>query len=503
MERAPATPERRGRTLATLGILIGIALGALDATVVGPAMPRIVASLQGVELYFLVTAAFMVTSTSTTPVWGRLLDLFGRRPFHLIGVVLFLGGSVLCGSAHSMTQLVLFRAIQGLGAGALIPVSFTMVADLYPLEERGKVQGFVAAVWGLSSIIGPPMGGFITKHFGWPWVFYVNVPIGLLSTLLVQSMWKEPPLPLTRRRLDIAGATCMLLAAGAFMTGCALLNTTGCSSPTRISFGAAALSTVLLVFFERQAADPFIAHDLFRIHLFSAGIACGACAAICLFCTTTYVTLFMQAVVGSDEVAAGMVLLPMCLTWVICSGVASPLSLRLGYRRIAIFGMALCAIAYALLIRLTASSVWLHVAIPMGILGAGLGSTLTPLLIAAQNAVPRQKLGAATSLTQFSRTICASIAIAIMGVVLTATIAPRIPPGLRPDDILNYAKRATLSLDALSSICDAIALGMHRVFLIGLGASVAGLACACFLPGGTGRTLAHPGEHNQPSARTC
>ncbi len=490
-EQEAVAPRRAHRPLATLGVLVGLALGALDATVVGPAMPQIVDALNGVELYFLVTAVFLVTSTATTPVWGRLLDLFGRRVFHLVGVIVFLTGSALCASAHSMLELVIFRGIQGLGAGALIPASFTMVADLYPLEERAKMQGLVGAVWGLSSIVGPPLGAYLTNHWGWRSVFYVNLPIGLFAAVLVQSVWKEPPLPKRRRRVDAQGAALTLAAAGTFLAGCALMNH-GHRGWMIASFAGAAVATVALVFVERRAADPFIVGELFRIRLFSAGVACGAFAAVCLFCTTTYVALYMQAVLGSSVMDSGVVLVPMTFGWVLFSGVASPLSLRIGYRAITAVGMALAAGAYAYLYTLGAEGTFWKVAVALGFLGAGVGSVLTPLLIAAQNAVPKDRLGAATSLTQFSRTMVSVVGVAIMGVMLQTAMAPLLPPGFDAGDIVNRAKCAKLPPETLALLRDAVAAGMHHVFLIGLVAALAGFACAFALPSGSGRSLALP-----------
>jgi len=481
---------RPRRGLATLGILVGLALGALDATIVGPALPRIVASLQGVELYFLVTSAFLVTSTSTMPVWGRLLDLHGRRPFHLAGIVLFVGGSALCGASQSMTQLVAFRAVQGLGAGALLPASFTMIADLYPLEERGKMQGLVAGVWGLSAVVGPPLGALITQALGWRWVFYVNVPIGLAAAALVLATWREPERAPGRRKIDVWGASHTLAAAGFFMAGCALLNRTGAGGATLACFGVSLIAAVLLVLTERRAADPFIVHELFRIRIFSAGLACGACAAIGLFCVTTYVTLHMQAVLGSTVLESGLVLLPMTVGWILVTGLASRFCLRIGYRGLALAGMAMIVAGFSMILLMGGAGTWTRVAVALTITGAGTGSVMTPLLIAAQNAVAKEKLGAATSLTQFSRSMAGAVGVAVMGVLLASTMAPRVPPGLRPDDVLNPMKLQALAPEALAALRGAVAAGMHNVFLVGLGAGVVGLFCALLVPGGSGRDLA-------------
>ncbi|MBI2932642.1 MAG: MFS transporter, partial [Planctomycetes bacterium] len=363
--------------------------------------------------------------------------------------------------------------------------------DLYPLEERGKMQGLVAAVWGFSSIVGPLVGGVLTDHLSWRWVFFVNVPIGVLAASIVQIAWKEPARRNTGRRVDVAGAVFTLSAAGLFMAACAMLNRGGLSPVTIACFAASVAAAAGLVLAERRASDPFIAYELFRIKLFSTGVACGAFASIALFCATTYITLYMQAVLGSSAQASGFVLVPMTMGWVLMSGVASPLSLHIGYRPLALVGMALATAAYALLAPLGAHATWLQVAVPLGLLGMGLGSVLTPLLIAAQNAVPKEKLGSATSLTQFCRTMVAAVGVAVMGVILTVTMAPRMPAGLHPDDVLNAIKRSSLAPQTLASIRDAIAAGLHGVFLVGLFAGVAGFLSALLLPRGSGRALAH------------
>ncbi len=483
----PAPPRR---ILATSGILIGILLGAVDGTVVGTAMPTAIADLGGVHIYFLVFSAFMLASTVSLPVWGRLSDIYGRRWFHLAGVLLFIGASALCGLARTMGEMAAFRALQGIGAGGLLALSFTMVADLYPLEQRARMQGVISGVWGLASLMGPPLGGWLTQNFSWRWVFFVNIPVGLLSAVLVQAAWKGEGRR-ERGRPDIPGAVLLALASFVLMMAFAFAGRRGWAGPWTLGcLAGAGILAALLVLVERRSPDPFLTYDLFRIPLFAAGAATGVCAIICMFAATTYMPLFVQGVIGTSALKAGMVLVPMTLTWCVFSASSGFLLLRLGYRTLAVTGMTLASAAYFLLLRVDASATWVGVAAPMVVLGAGLGMTVAPLLIAAQNAVPRSQLGAATSLTQFARAMGGAIAVAVMGILMSSALQERLGAGAGtadPDAIITLRDR--LPPGELRVLVGSLAAGLHRVFQLALAIALAGLACAFTIPRGKAQDL--------------
>ena len=493
----------RERKIATLGILIGIFLGALDATIVGTSMPTIVARLGGISIYFLVFSVFLVANVVSVPIFGRLSDLYGRRRLHLLGVAIFIGSSMLCGLSRSMFQLILFRGLQGIGAGCLVALSFTMIGDLYPLQQRAKMQGAISGIWGIASLAGPLAGGFITQHWGWPWVFYVNAPFGVVAGVLVQSAWRDVRGP-ERRKLDLPGAVLLTLAAGAFLSALTLVGRGfGWTSPWPLGlFGATILLVALLTFVERRADSPFLAYDLYRIRLFATGALTGCCAITCLFATTSYMPLFVQGVVGGSPTRAGMILIPMMLTWVLGSGISGFALLRLGYKKLALAGMVSVTVGYVLLTRLDADATWMRTALPLLFVGIGLGFTIPPLLIAAQNAVPKEKLGAATSLTQFTRTLGGALGVALMGTLLSATLTSRRPnvAGVpSPDAIVDPLTRRNLPEAVRDLWRLPLAAGLHRVFVVGAIAGGLGILLALSIPKGRAQDHVAQGDAGKPT----
>lgn len=469
------------RAPATAGILIGLLLAALDNTLVGPIMPLIMAELEGMELYALPMVTFAVAQTLSLPVWGKLADLRGRRRFHLLGVVLFLGGAALSAQAPSLSLFVAFRTLQGLGAGALMALSFTMIGDLYQGPQRAKIQGAVGGVWALAALVGPFLGGLVAQHASWRWVFYLNIPVGILSASLIQASWKEGE----RRpdaRLDVPGAILMALAATALISGFSAGGRSGWGSAAAVgSFVAALVLTACLVAVERRARDPFLAYHFYRIPLFGRGAAAGVCAMTCLFGAVIYIPLFLIGVKGLDPVRAGSVLFPMMIPWVLCSSLSGFLVVRLGYRALATIGMALCLAAFLLLFRMNEQNTWLQVAGAMMLLGAGLGVTIAPLLTAAQNVVPRERLGAATSLIQFTRAFGGAIGISLMSSLMAGALGSQ----ARDLDANLIGRRlASLPPDQVRALTATLLAGLHRVFLFGVGAAALGVLIALTIPGG-------------------
>lgn len=479
MGRMIAAPNR---VRATIGILVGLLLGAIDGTVVATALPRMMDDLGGLKLYFLPTAAFMLASTVSMPIWGRLSDIYGRARFHLFAVIVLMIGSALCGMAHSMTQLSAFRAVQGLGGGGLISLSFTMIGDLYELEQRAKIQGAISGVWGLASLVGPPLGGLITDYFSWRGVFYLNIPVGIVSAVLVRMSWREEKRE-ARGKLDVAGAVLLALTSACLIAAFSLAGHKGWTSTHALgAFATAALLIAVLVGVERKMPDPFLAYDLFRIRLFGSGAAVGVCAVTCLFAAVTYVPLFITGVLGKSSSSAGSVLWPMMVPWMTCSAMSGLLLRRFSYRLLALTGMAFCAGAFFGLDRLGASSTWWKVALDLVLLGAGLGLTVAPLLIAAQNAVPKPRLGAATSLTQFTRSMGGAIGISLMGSLLAAALGGKDPEGL-------IKARAQMSPEALQALVASLVNGLHHAFRAGVCVAVLGTLLALTIPPGKARDL--------------
>jgi EmrB/QacA subfamily drug resistance transporter len=474
-----APPNRK---VATAGILVGLLLSALDGTLIATALPKILGELNGLSFYFLPSALFMIFQTVSMPLWGRLSDRYGRRRFHLAAVLILVAGSVLCGMSRSMSTLVAFRAVQGLGAGGLMSLSFTMIADLYDLEERAKMQGAISSVWGIAALIGPLLGGWMANTFGWPSIFFLNIPVGIVTALLVQSSWHDRPSE-GKGRIDFAGAALLALAAGALLAGFQFAPREGWAGPhTLKSFTAAGIAAIVLVFVERATADPFLAFDLYKNRLFTTGAATGVCAMICLFSAIMHVPLLVVGVLRESFQRGGLMLTCMMLPWMICSAMTKPLLKKFSYRTLSIVGMLLSGAAYAMLWRVELGAGLTPVILAMVLLGTGLGLTVAPLLIAAQNAVTKDRLGTATSLTQFTRSMGSAVGLAMMGTLLLSPFG-----GVEPAGLLDF--RAKFDPDHLKTIVAPLLTGLHHVFLATVVFAVLGVVLALSIPSGKAADL--------------
>ena len=465
-EEHPSVSLVRRRWI-TAGLLLGMSLGALEATVVGTAMPTIIATLGGLSHYSWVFSAYLLTSTATVPIWGRLSDLFGRRRIYLLGVAFFLVGSVLAGAADSMPVLILARAIQGLGTGAIIPLSMTIVGELYELSERARAQALFSGVWGLASIAGPLVGGYITDSLSWRWVFYINLPFGLLAFAVIAFAY--PPMRLLRQvRVDWAGAA--LLFAGISTLLVAIGGEMGAFAPW---LAASIVLLALFVHVERRAPEPILPMDLLRTPVMSSSLLVVFLVGFALFGAIAFIPLYVQTVIGGTATQAGQVLTPLFLGWVTMSIVGARATVRLGYRIVAITGSALMTVGFIGLTMLSAESSRAVLFAWCAIVGSGMGLQMLSLLLAVQHGVARSRLGIATSLSQFSRSVGAAVGVAAMGALLTRGLhgAP-MPQAGQAMDV------TALSLPLRLLFADAL----HQVFLAGAVVSGAGLVATLFLP---------------------
>ncbi len=502
-EPVPLTPSQQ--KIVTFGVMLGLFLGALESTVVGTAMPTVIASLGGLHIYSWVFSAYILTSTVTVPLWGRLSDLYGRKRFILAGIAIFLVGSALSGAATSMGQLVLFRALQGLGAGALLPLGMTIIGEIYSLEKRARMQGLFSGVWGLASIIGPLIGGFITDHLSWRWVFYINIPFGIAAALLIGLALVEPRDHRKRVSIDYAGAITLTLLA-------TLLLVTLGQQDWGIFLKLGLLSVCALLVFvflavERRASEPIVPLSLFRHRIFSVSSANGFFVGMAMFGSLSFIPLFVQGVIGTTATEAGTALTPFMLCWVGFSIVGSRLILKIGYRPTTLIGVGLLVLGFWGLATLNAQATRLAVMGYLAIAGAGMGFSMVTLLIAVQTSVPRDQLGIATSGTVFFRSIGGAVGVAVMGAVLStqmnsqATQLPELgsllPPEklmdlLRhPDALLSPAARAQLPAPVESALQQILATALHWVFVVGLVVAIFALIVTLFLPKGTAHEHAH------------
>ena len=346
----------RRRWAVTIGVMTGMFIAALEATVVGTAMPTVIASLGGLNHYSWVFSAYLVTSTVTVPVWGKLSDIYGRRILYQIGIVIFLIGSILSGMSDTMTQLIIYRAIQGLGAGALVPLGMTIIGDIFTIEERAKMQAYFSGVWGLSSVVGPIVGGFITDQISWRWVFYINVPIGIVAALIIGFALKEPKLT-EKPKIDYAGAGILMLAISllmlAMVEGSASIATL--LSPENVLLIVSSILLLLLfAWIEKRASDPVIPFDLFKNRTISVAVGAGFLAGVAMFGAISFVPLFAQGALGSTATEAGSLLTPLMLSWVAMSIVGGRVLLKVGFRKMTLTGFVVLTIGFVFLSHVSA-----------------------------------------------------------------------------------------------------------------------------------------------------
>ncbi|MFL5734371.1 MAG: MDR family MFS transporter [Chloroflexia bacterium] len=418
------------RPLLILGLIAATALSALDGTVVATALPTIVGVLGGLPLYSLVISVYFLTSTTTVPLYGKLSDMYGRKPVFMVGAGIFVVGSALCGFAWDMPSLIVFRGLQGLGAGAVLPVSLTLIGDLFDLEERARLQGVFGAVWGISSIIGPLIGGAIVQFFDWRWVFFVNVPVGIASSLLIFLYLREPRVH-TRERVDIAGAVLLTVGVALLLVGIQAGGRAGWLSPTTwLALGGAVVLLVAFGFVERRAPAPLLTLDLLTRPIIAIPCLVGLLAGGVLVGFAAYVPPLVQGAWGGTPTEAGLMVAPLSLGWPLASSQTGRLIRNFGYRPLVLGGMFILVAGTLLLLLaflpVVASNPALRSSVVVAatfVAGAGFGFSTTSMLIAVQNSVSWSERGIATASVQFFRNMGNTLGSAILGSVLTATLA--------------------------------------------------------------------------------
>ena len=416
--------ENSSRTqvvLATLGVAMALLLAALDQTVVGVAMPRIVSELHGLDLYAWVTTAYLITSTALVPVAGKLGDMFGRKPFMVAGMIGFIAASALCGISQNMFELVLFRALQGVFGGVLFASTFAVLADVFPPEQRAKMSGVFGAVFGLSSVIGPSLGGFLTDGPGWRWVFYVNIPLGVAATILVATQ-----LPFVRsqarlRDIDFVGTALLMAGLTPLLIALSMLRDHAWLSVQVLGLlGVAGFMLVAFFVTERRVEHPIVPFHLFRLNVFAVPALVAFFSAIGMFGAIVFVPLVYQGVLGVSASNSGQLLTPMMLAVVVTATATGALISRIpNYRFVGTAALAAMIIGLVLLAQVGPSSSPWEVTRDIIIIGAGLGVTFPLSLVVVQAGLPHQLVGVATSQITFWRSLGGTIGTAVLGAILT------------------------------------------------------------------------------------
>ena len=466
----------RKKWLVVIAVDMAMALAALDSTIIGTAMPTVVASLGGLSLFSWVFSIYLLTSTAALPIFGRLSDLFGRRKMFVVAIWIFTGASALCGLATSMVLLIAGRALQGIGAGGTFALSQAVFAEVFPPHERGRMQGYLAAVWGISALIGPMIGGFIVMYMGWRWTFFVNVPVGVAANYLLVVGLSGLVSEGTRRRVDYAGAACLLVSIMALMLSLLEVGRTGRPVGAESLAGLAVflVFTAAFLWIERRVPEPILPLGLFGHRIFTTTTVCLFLSGLAMFGAISFLPLFVQAVLAGTAIEAGTVLTPVSLSWVLGSTVGGRVLNRLGYRTLAIAGMVSLTTGYILFTRLGVGSPLRHAAESGTILGLGMGLITVTTVVAVQSAAPTGQIGVVSTLPFFFRNIGATIGVAIMGTILNAHVAgggPVLPGG------------AEGSFQALPSLVRGqLADGIRAAFLFGLTAVALGVPVSLLVP---------------------
>ncbi len=431
--------SQRAKLAIVSAVMLGLFLSALDQTVVGTALPTIVTDLGGNSLYVWVVTSYLLTSTVTIPIYGKLSDIFGRKLMLIIGISLFLVGSALSGLSQSMAELIFFRGLQGLGAGALFPISLAVIGDLFTPRERGKYQGFFGAVFGLAFLVGPFLGGFITDNISWHWVFYVNLPIGIVALVVISWILPNHRADGPRPSIDYLGTLVFTAAVIPLLIGLTEKGLTTTSGQTigwldwRVG-GLLALSAVLgavFVFIESRVAEPIVPLDLFRVRTYAASQVAMFLLSFAFFIGVIFLPRYFQAVRDISATASGYMLWPLLLGLMGTSVVAGLIISRTGrYKMLLLVSMVVATLGMLLMTRLTATvgdwSLWGW----MFVMGVGIGPSMSGYTVVVQNAVPQRYIGVATSNLTFFRQVGGSIGLAVAGTYLASTFTSQLPKNL-------------------------------------------------------------------------
>ncbi|WP_339145646.1 MULTISPECIES: MDR family MFS transporter [unclassified Sutcliffiella] len=480
-----ASPNKTKRPFVLAAIMLAMFMAAIEATIVSTAMPAIAADLGGFSLYSWVFSSYLLMNAVTVLIYGKLSDLFGRKPILTFGIIVFLIGSLLCGMASSIEMLIVFRFIQGFGAGAVMPIASTIVGDMYTKEERAKIQGYLSSVWGISAILGPAIGGLLVQFVSWRFVFWVNIPLGILAIVGLYLFLHEG-VEKKKHSIDYAGAGLLFLSVSSFM----LVMVEGgvrwawTSGPVLSLIALSAVTITLFVFQERRAKDPMMPFDIWQERSILIANTTSMTTGVMLIGISSFLPAFVQGVMERPPIVAGFTLTTMSIGWPIAAMIAGRLLLKIGFRTTSIIGGIALIMGSIIFMTLSPDDGPVWAAFGSFMIGIGMGFSTTAFIVSIQSNVPWQKRGVATASNMFMRTLGSTIGAALLGGILNSRIQEHLRENGAVEQfsldsttlLLNEEQRNQLSDSMKVLLQDGLTSALHTVYLV-----VAGFAVISFL----------------------
>jgi len=466
------------------GLLLGLLMASMDNTIVATAMGTIVGEMGGLDKFVWVTSAYMVAEMAGMPIFGKLSDMYGRKRFFVFGIIVFMIGSALCGMAESIVELSVYRAIQGIGAGAMVPVAFTIMFDIVQPKDRGKLGGLFGAVFGLSSVFGPLLGAYITDYVSWEWIFYINLPLGILAFALIAFFYKESAMH-AKQKIDWGGAVTLVGAIVCLMFALELGGKEYAWGSAQIVglFAAFAALAAVFVFAERKAQEPIISFGMFAKRLYASSNVIAVLSGAAFIVASVYIPIYIQGVMGGKATNSGLILLPMMVGSVVTASLGGAFLAKFAYRTIMLPTLALLVVGMGLLATLTPETSRVWITIYMVLVGLGIGASFSVLSTAAIQSFPASQRGAASATLNFLRSLGMTLGITVYGIIQSHAMTNRLteafagsgqggpPPGISledPREMLAPEARAMIPADILETIARALSESIVLTFLLAL-----------------------------------